>query len=88
MTTRFCEYIKYYVVESENETEQAIFAINWFRENIDSKCIHYQIKFLVKSGDIELFSYIKHLLMDKLFEKENEFIKEQKLELSIDHSIA
>ena len=86
MTTRFCEYIKYYVVESEDETEQAIFAINFYRENIDSKCIHYQIKFLVKNGDVELFSYIKHLLMDKLFEKENEFIKEQNLELTIEYS--
>ena len=87
-TTRFIEYVKYYVVESENETEQAIFAINFYRENIDSKFIHYQIKFLVKNGDVELFSYVKHLLMDKLFERENEFIKGQNLELTIDHSIA
>jgi hypothetical protein len=43
---------------------------------------------LVKNGDVELFSYVKHLLMDKLFERENEFIKGQNLELTIDHSIA
>ncbi len=72
----FHENINYFWIESPDQLEQAIFAINWGIEHWKSKeviCFH---RLIVLRGDVEMFGYAKMLLLEKLYDqKEKEFIQ-------------